>query len=129
MGEVVGRELKPVPESLVTNGKFNFGTFNSQFQKVNPLDAVRPLGIPLPKSLLSFRLKEWQAFQLGNKRWFMLAVLYNAKFSALAQFIAYDKETKKKYVFDKMLPSWEIKVPGSLWDANSATATRIISLR
>lgn len=117
MGEVVGRELKPVPDSLIEGGKFNFGTFNSQFKKVNPLDADNPLGMWLPKPMLSFRLKEWQAFQLGNKRWFMLAVLYNAKFSALAQFIAYDKETKKKYVFDKMLPPWEIKVPGTLWDA------------
>ncbi len=117
MGEVAGRELKPAPDSLVESGKFNFGTFSSQFRKVNPLDADNPLGMWLPKPLLSFRLKEWQAFQLGNKRWFILAVLYNAKFSALAQFIAYDKETKKKYVFDRMLPSWKIKVPGSLWDA------------
>jgi hypothetical protein len=120
MAEIRQRELLQVPESLVTGGKFNFGTFNGQFQRVNPLDAERPLGIWLPRPLLNLRLKEWQAFQLGNSRWFMLAVLYNAKVSALAQFIAYDKERKKKYLFEKVLPSWKITVPDSLWDARQS---------
>ncbi|MCX6004169.1 MAG: DUF2804 domain-containing protein [Chloroflexi bacterium] len=120
MAEYIPRELLPAPESLVTDGKFNFGTFSSQFRKVNPLDADRPLGFWLPKPLLGTRLKEWQAFQLGNNRWFMLAVLYNAKVSALTQFIIYDKERKKKYTFEKMLPSWQIKVPGSIWDASQS---------
>src|SRR4030042_5270287 len=114
MAEIRQRELLQVPESLVTGGKFNFGTFNGQFQRVNPLDAERPLGIWLPRPLLNFRLKEWQAFQLGNSRWFMLAVLYNAKVSALTQFIIYDKERKKKYIFEKMLPSWQGTGPGSI---------------
>lgn len=120
MAEYVERELLPPPKNLVTDGKFNFGTFSSQFRKVNPLEADKPLGIWAPGLLLSFRLKEWQAFQLGNSRWFMLAVLYNAKFSALAQFIAYDNEHKKKYFFEKLLPSWEIRVPGSIWDARQS---------
>lgn len=120
MAEYVQRELFPPPENLVTDGKFNFGTFSNQFRKVNPLEADKPLGIWAPGPLLSFRLKEWQAFQLGNSRWFMLAVLYNAKVSALVQFIAYDKEHKKKYFFEKVLPSWKIRVPGSIWDARQS---------
>jgi hypothetical protein len=120
MAEYVQRGLLTATETLVTDGKFKFGTFSSQFRKVNPLDAEKPLDMWLPGPLLGFRLKEWQAFQLGNSRWFMLAVLYNAKVSALAQFIAYDKENKKKYLFEKVLPSWMIKVPDAIWDARQS---------
>ena len=120
MAAYVERIIRPAPESLVTGGKFEFGTFSSQFKQVNPLDANRPLGAWLPRPLLAGRLKEWQAFQLGNSRWFMLAVLYNAKVSALAQFVIYDKERSKKYLFEKILPSWEIKIPASIWDAGQS---------
>jgi hypothetical protein len=120
MAEYRQRELRPAPDSLVTNGKFAFGTFTTQFKNVNPLSADRPLGTWLPKPMLDFRLKEWQAFQLGNSRWFMLAVLYNAKASALAQFVVYDKERNKKYLFEKVVPSWKIKIPASLWDSSQS---------
>jgi hypothetical protein len=118
MAGYLQRELRTAPDDLVTKGKFNFGTFRGQFKRVNPLEAERPLGMWLPKPLLDFRLKEWQAFQLGNSRWFMLAVMYNAKVSGLAQFIAYDKQRNKKYVFEKILPPWKIKVPPSIWDGS-----------
>jgi hypothetical protein len=120
MKDYLPRPILPAPPSLVSGGKFNFGTYSSQFKEVNPLKADRPLGMWLPKPVLSFRLKEWQAFQLGNERWFLLAVLYNAKISALAQFIAYDKENKKKYIFEKILPSWIVKVPDSIWQARQS---------
>jgi len=128
MAEYVQRELLPPPQNLVTDGKFNFGTFNGPFRKVNPQAADRPLGIWAPRPLLSFRLKEWQAFQLGNSRFFMLAVLYNAKVSALAQFIVYDKEHKKKYLFEKVLPSWKIKVPSSIWDSRQSYRDKSCSI-
>jgi hypothetical protein len=120
MAEYAQRELLTAPDNLVTGGLFNFGTFKDQFRNVNPLDAKDPLGFWLPRPFLSLRLKEWQAFQLGNERWFILVVLYNAKVSALTQFIAYDRETKKRYQFDKMLPSWKVKVPTSLWDGSQS---------
>ena len=128
MAEYQQRELRTAPDNLVTNGKFTFGTFNSQFKRVNPLEAGKPLGMWLPKPFLDFRLKEWQAFQLGNSRWFMLAVLYNAKVSALAQFIIYDKERNKKYLFEKILPSWKIKVPESIWDGSQSFRDRDCSI-
>ena len=68
------RDVFPAPKQLVSNGKFAFGTFNSAFEVVNPLDARSPLGLPLPRWVKHLRLKEWQAVQLGNADWFMLAV-------------------------------------------------------
>lgn len=120
MSEYVRRELIAAPENLVSNGKINFGTFSSQFQKTNFLEAHNPLGMWLPRPFLNSRLKEWQAFQLGNNRWFLFVTLYSAKVSGLAQFIAYDKERKKKYIFEKVLPPWLVKVPGSLWNARQS---------
>jgi len=120
MAEYRQRELRAAPDNLVTDGKFAFGTFSTQFKNVNPLKADKPLGIWLPESLLYFRLKEWQAFQLGNSRWFMLAVLYNAKLPALAQFIVYDKVRNKKYLFEKMMPTWGFRVPASIWEGRQS---------
>ena len=120
MADYRQRELRMAPDNLVTNGEFTFGTFSSQFKRVNPLEAHKPLGTWMPKPILDFRLKEWQAFQLGNSRWFMLAVLYNAKVSALAQFVVYDRERNKKYFFEKILPSWKIKIPASIWDGSQS---------
>lgn len=120
MADYVQRQLQAAPGSLVTKGKFNFGTFNSQFREVNPLDAGNPLGFWAPRPFLGFRLKEWQAFQLGNERWFILVVLYNAKVSALTQFIAYDRENKKRYHFEKILPAWQVKVPSSIWGSSQS---------
>jgi len=120
MAEYRQRELRPAPDNLVTDGEFAFGTFSTQFKNVNPLEADKPLGVWLPRPLLAFRLKEWQAFQLGNSRWFMLAVLYNAKLPALAQFIVFDKVRKKKYLFEKVLPPWKIRVPASIWESSQS---------
>lgn len=120
MAEYIQRELMPAPDKLVSGGKFAFGTFNTQFHVVNPLDASYPLGAGMPRILLPSRLKEWQAFQLGNERWFILTVLYNARFSGLAQFIAYDRLEKKKYEYSRMLPSWDIHVPASIWEGRQS---------
>ena len=120
MADYRERDLDVAPKNLVTKGKFHFGTYKDQFRSVNPLDAKNPLGCWLPRPVLNFRLKEWQAFQLGNERWFILVVLYNAKISGLAQFIAYDRVENKKYLFEKMLPSWKIKVPGTIWSASQS---------
>jgi hypothetical protein len=120
MEEYRQRELLAAPDKLVSGGKFIFGTYNTQFRWVNPLEARCPLGAWITKPLLPLRLKEWQAFQLGNERWFILAVLYNARFSGLAQFIAYDKVNKKKYVFDKTLMPWAVNVPPSIWDGRQS---------
>jgi len=128
MEEYRQRELQTAPDNLVTDGEFVFGTFSTQFKNVNPLKADKPLGVWLPEPFLDFRLKEWQAFQFGNERWFMLAVLYNAKVSALAQFIVYDKERNKKYLFEKILAPWKVKVPASIWEGSQSYRDRDCSI-
>jgi len=107
------RKISPTPEHLVSKGNFNFGTFSKPFDVLNPLDADC-FAIPVPKIVKNFRLKEWQAYEMGNNDYFIFTVLYKAKSIALAQFIIYDKINKKKYLYEKIIPTWFIKLPSSL---------------
>ena len=45
MAEYVERAIRPAPGSLVNGGKFEFGTFSSQFKQVDPLDFNRYFGM------------------------------------------------------------------------------------
>ncbi|HNV48545.1 MAG TPA: DUF2804 domain-containing protein [Spirochaetota bacterium] len=122
------REVLPPPESLVTNGRFNLGTFNGPIANVNPLDARRPLGVPLPRALAGFRLKEWEALQLGNEQCFMLVVLYDLKLASLVQFIYYDRREGNKHLYETIVPSWRVRVPSSLRDTVARYRSRRFSI-
>jgi len=107
------RKILPVPQSLVSDGKFNLGTFNRPFNLLNPLDADC-FDFPAPKALKNLRLKEWQAYEMGNSHYFVFTVLYKAKSIAMAQFIIYDRINKKKYLYERIVPTWAISLPDSL---------------
>lgn len=116
------RAVFPAPKQLVSDGKFAFGTFNSAFEVVNPLDAHSPLGLPLPRWVKHLRLKEWQAVQMGNADWFMLAVVYNAKTVCLAQFVLVDRKNRQKILYERKIAPWSAQVASSL--AGTTTAYR-----
>ena len=123
------REILPNPGSLVSQGRFNFGTFDRPFQTVNPLEAKNPLGRAYPRFINNQRLKEWQAFQLGNEDYFILAVLYSAKLAGLVQFICYDRKKDKKYLYERIVPAWSLKIPGSLWNSEGVYHSPDLNLR
>lgn len=122
------REIHPAPRSLVTGGSINFGTFSTPFETVNPLDAARVFGIPLPRFIKNLRLKEWQAFQLGSKDYFILAVIYNQKVGTLVQFILCDKKNGRMTKYEKKVPSWEAHVPSSLGETRAHYITKGFSI-
>jgi len=108
------RTVETAPEKLVTNGRFQFGTYNTPFEIVNPLDAIKPLPVRVPKFLKTMRLKEWEAFQIGNRDFFILAAVYNSKGLGVVQFVVIDRQKSKKYMFQRFIPYWETKVARSL---------------
>ena len=122
MANYKARDYLDTPTELITNGKFNYGTFNGAIKNVNPLDAygVYPLPLPLPRFILNSRLKEWQAFQMGNDDYFILAVLYNTKTVALTQFKIYNKKNRQLLEYQKMIPPWEVKLANTLLDSEIA---------
>jgi hypothetical protein len=68
------------------------------------LDVERPYHYPIPRFLKNWRLKEWQAFQFGDERWFFFTALYNAKSFSLANFHAWDRAEKRHFFFQRVLP-------------------------
>jgi len=94
----------PAPETIVADGAFAFGRYGTPFGRANMLDVHRPYHYPIPRPVKNWRLKEWQAYQFGNERWFFFASLYNAKVLSLVFFVAYDREQKRKYQIRRILP-------------------------
>jgi len=68
------------------------------------LDVERAFSYPVPRFVKNLRLKEWQAFQLGDERWFIFTALYNAKLFSLAYFQAYDRHEKRRFGFKRIIP-------------------------
>lgn len=110
------RTILEPPESLVDGDRVRFGTFAGPIADVNLIDA-RPWSLPIPRPLRALRLKEWQAFQFGNQRYFVIVALFNAKLLALAQVKIYDREQQRKYLFEHKLPGWALQAPRNLLDS------------
>ncbi|MFA6504906.1 MAG: DUF2804 domain-containing protein [Treponemataceae bacterium] len=113
--------LSPRPSPL-EHGVPVFGTWDRPFAEVDLLDVVRPYALPLPKSLRDLRIKEWQAFQIQDERYYLIASLINFKYYRMAQLTLWDKETKEKLAFHKALPFGAWYFPRSL--SNSAITSR-----
>ncbi|PRQ02696.1 DUF2804 domain-containing protein [Enhygromyxa salina] len=110
------REILQVPAALVEHGRVAHGTYRAPLADTNLIDA-QPFAVPLPGPLRALRLKEWQAFQFGNERWFFIVALFNAKLLALAQVKVYDREQRRKHVFERRLPGWALTAPRNLLDS------------
>ncbi len=87
--------------NLVENGQFQYGFYREAFKKINILDAKNISKIPNIRFWKKFRLKEWLAFQFGNKNYFGLVAFYNPKITALIQFVLFDKQKNKFYHYQK----------------------------
>lgn len=113
---VYHREINEPINCLVnTEGLFNFGTYNTAIPKINMLDAKNPLGFCNCNWFKSFRLKEWEAFQLGDDEVFIFGVVYNAKIAAFILLIIYDKTNDQTYKYQKIVnPSKAIVASGML---------------
>lgn len=109
------------PASIVNEGKFCFGTYDGPIRELNMLDASMPLQFPVPRAVKNFRLKEWEAFQIGNGDYFILGAVYNAKIMGIVQLVVIDIAQKKKFIFEKMLPPWKLFVGNSL--SNNVTCS------
>ena len=122
------RAVDSPPEALVRDGRFCFGTFNEPFRIVNPEDASRPLGAAMPRFVNRFRLKEWEAFQLGNDDYFLVGAVYNAKALGLVQLAIVHKHTGRKWLYEKQVPSWSLQVASGLYSSRSEYRSRGLTL-
>jgi len=98
------RGFDPSPEAVVAKGVFALGRYGTPFRRANMLDVSHPFHYPVPRMIKDWRLKEWQAYQFGDRRWFFFASLYNAKICSFVSFLAYDRERRKRYLIRRLLP-------------------------
>lgn len=110
----------------MVDGRYRFGTYDGAVAKVNPLDAAGS-GF-LRRGLRNLRLKEWEAFQLGDDDWFALGAVYNAKTVGLLQLLAVHKETATITRWETKLPAPRLDVARGLDGTRSHGRTRSISV-
>ncbi|MBW1899533.1 MAG: DUF2804 family protein [Deltaproteobacteria bacterium] len=87
------RPLLANPGQLVSEGRFNIGTYKEPFKNVNPLEAEIGRLIRYPRLLKNLRLKEWQHFALVNRDYYISLALFDAKTLALVQVCLYDRQS------------------------------------
>lgn len=89
------------PAAIIEGGRHRFGTYDGPIATVNPHE----LGTNrLTRALRTTRLKEWEAFQLGDDDWFVLGAVYDAKVMGLLQVVAVNKQ-------QATLTRWQAQVP------------------
>jgi hypothetical protein len=119
------REVKEGVDCIVDeNGMFNFGTYNKPIPNINMLDAKRPFRNPAPRWFLNYRLKEWEAFQAGNKDIFIFGAIYSAKVSCLICLIIYDRRNKRLYDYEKIVSTSKISIASGLFGSETIGRTK-----
>jgi hypothetical protein len=121
--------VKPQAQDLVTGTAFNFGRFAAPFRRVNPLDAEPLAPLRVPVLLKDFRLKEWQAFQFANERFFVNVALFNAKWIGLVQIKVYDRAERRKTLFERRVSPLAFRAPADLLDSEMAYEGRGCRMR
>lgn len=108
--------LEPAPAALAEHGRYRFGTYDGPIALINPLDATDRTGWPvrLERIVRNLRMKEWEAFQLGNDDWFVLGAVYNAKLVGLLQVIAVHKDSGRIHRWEQRVPATKVSVARGL---------------
>jgi hypothetical protein len=116
------REIQAPRGSPIEDGKPLQGTWDRAFDEVDLLDIRRPYRFPLPRWLRDWRIKEWDCFSIQDNHFYLEAFLGNVKLYRMAQLILYDKDTREKYTFRKIIPGSGWHLPRSL--ANASVESR-----
>ncbi len=115
----------PPPASLRDNGTHRFGTYSAAISHINPLRDHSKLAARLD----NFRLKEWEAFQLGNDEWFLCGAVYDTKTLGLLQIIAVHLPTKRIIRWLQRVPTWKLHVARGLSGTSTSGQSNRFSIR
>lgn len=108
--------LEHPPAALVIGGRHQIGSYDGPVPVVNPLDVVTAPGWRgrLARMARDLRMKEWEAFQLGNDEWFVLGAVYDAKLVGLVMVIAVHEDSGRILRWIDKLPSTRLSVARGL---------------
>ena len=111
------REIQEPRHAPVENGIPLQGTWTKAFEEVDLLDVERPYSVPLPRGIKDSRIKEWDSFIIQDERFCLQARLCNMKFYRYAFVVFYNKETKERLEFKKVIPGGGWRLPRTLNNA------------
>jgi hypothetical protein len=112
------REIQNHRTGPVEEGKPLQGTWDTPFDEVDLLTVKHPFSFPLPRWMRDWRIKEWETFAVQDERFFLEAILSNLKYFRWAQVFLYNKETKEKLRFRKLIPFGNWRMPRTLANAS-----------
>jgi len=98
----------------VENGRPLQGTWMRAFEEVGLLNIRRPYPFPLPRWVKNMRLKEWESFYIQDDQFCLQARLSNFKYYRNAVVSLYDRESKERLEFSKVIPGGGWRLPRSL---------------
>ncbi|MDR1029455.1 MAG: DUF2804 domain-containing protein [Treponema sp.] len=116
------REIQAMRASPIEQGKPLQGTWIEAFDEVDLMTIHRPFPCPLPRWLLDYRIKEWESFVIQDDRFCLEAMFSNVKCYRWVQVVLYDKTTKERLQFRKIMPFNGWRMPRSL--ANTSIDSR-----
>jgi hypothetical protein len=112
------RELQEERRTPVENGIPLQGTWTKAFEEVDLLDVHRPYSVPLPRGIKDFRIKEWESFFILDNAFFLQARLCNLKYYRTATVTFYNRETKERLEFRKLIPGKGWRLPRFPYNAS-----------
>lgn len=122
------RKIQKSENSLVADGKVRLGNFQGPFKTINPLEYNQLWGMTTPKWFRNMRLKEWQAFQLWAKDYFVFGAVYNAKLGGVVVFTIINTRTMEKSLVFQPVPAFKTKVANGFFNQISMANTSQVSL-
>ncbi len=117
------REAIPAPKKLVTDGQVAWGTFEKALPEINLLDSKDPLSFPVPTFLLKYRLKEWQAFQIDSKKFFVLGAIYQTGLCAFNIISLWDKTANTLSTWQDYAPAYKLTMAKTLLNSSNSLKT------
>ncbi len=124
------RKVEEAIQSLVDeNGNFNFGIYKNPIPNINMLSAKEPLGFKAAKGFNNMRLKEWEAFQLGNDNLFIFGAVYNAKISAIICLEIYDRIRKESISILRFVHPSKTRIGMGIMDSITAYETKGFTMK
>ncbi|MDR1949755.1 MAG: DUF2804 domain-containing protein [Spirochaetaceae bacterium] len=112
------REIQAPRTTPIENGKPLQGTWTRAFDDVDLLSIQRPFSVPLPGWIRDSRVKEWESFAVQDDNFYLDAILINLKYYRAAQVFLYEKASKERMVFKKLLPFSGWRLPRGLANAS-----------
>jgi len=115
------RRSVPTPKSMVDEqGKCEFGTFESEFEKMELLKLKKPTHAPQFMNRLKLTL--WEATEVHFKEGVLLAVVCDMGIFGKTLNVFYDKRTKKVYCWNTDLKSKDTTIAPNLLNGSIAEA-------